>query len=122
MMDRRRFLLTSLAGVLAGAPFAAEAQTGKVWRIGFLGEGPPVLDPGRPLFVHIARLRELGYVEGQNLVIEYRYPEGRSERLLDLAAELVALKVDLIVTPGRNIDHPCRHAVPGRPRRGRACQ
>jgi putative ABC transport system substrate-binding protein len=99
-MDRRRFLLTSLAGVLI-APLIAEAQSaGKVWRIGFLGEGPAVLDPGRPLLAHIARLRELGYVEGQNLVIEYRYAEGRPERLPGLAAELVALKVALIVTPG----------------------
>ena len=57
-----------------------------------------VPDTFRPGSKHFARrLRELGYVEGKNIVIEYRYAEGKRERLPDLAAELVSLKVDVIV-------------------------
>jgi putative ABC transport system substrate-binding protein len=97
-MDRRRFLLTSLAGALAG-PLAVEAQpAAKVPRIGWLpvnlAAAPHNLEPFRQ------GLRDLGYVEGRNLVIETRDAEGRLERLPALAAELVALKVDVIVAPG----------------------
>jgi len=92
--------MIGLAVVLAvslAAPLAADAQpAGKVPRIGFLGltspsDRPPLLDAFRQ------RLRDLGWVEGQNIVIDYRYGEGRVDRLPDLAAELVRLKVDLIV-------------------------
>jgi putative ABC transport system substrate-binding protein len=95
-VDRRRFLLTSLTGALA-APLAAEAQqTGKVARIGWLGD--PANNPHvREAFLQ--GLRDLGYVEGRNLVMEYRSTEGKLERLPALAAELVALKVDVIVGP-----------------------
>ncbi len=98
-MDRRRFLLTSLAGALAGPLAAVGQQAGKVARIGFLSvtspsDRPPLLDAFRQ------GLRELGWVEGQNIVIDYRYAEGRIDRLPDLAAELVRLKVDLIVSWG----------------------
>ena len=94
-MDRRRFLLTSLAGALA-APLAAEAQqAGKVLRIGFLGTyAGPSLDAFRQV------LRELGWVEGQNIVIDYRFAEGRLDRWTDLAVELVRLRVDIIVAEG----------------------
>jgi putative ABC transport system substrate-binding protein len=90
-----------LAGSLLAAPLAAEAQqAGKVWRIGILAPGVPQ-DPSRsPL---LQPLRDLGYVENQNLVAERRYAEGKIERLPDLAAELVKLKVDVIFavsTPG----------------------
>jgi putative ABC transport system substrate-binding protein len=96
-MDRRRFLLNSLA-VLA-APLAAEAQqTGKVYRIGLLGlssrsdiAGLAALRQG---------LRDLGYEEGKNLVIEYRWAEGRYDRLPIFADELVRLKVDVLITYG----------------------
>ena len=99
MMNRRRFLRTLSASLLA-APLAADAQqAGKVPRIGFLSltspsDRPPLLDAFRQ------RLRELGWVEGQNIVIDYRYAEDRVDRLPDLAAELVRLKVDLIVSWG----------------------
>ena len=98
-MDRRRFLLTSLAGALA-APLAADAQPAAkvVPRVGFLG-----LNPGANLHLRAAflqGLRDLGYVEGRNVVIEYRSAEGKIERLPALAAELIALKVDVIVTGG----------------------
>src|SRR6266567_6599300 len=89
--------IVTLTLSLLAAPLAADAQqAGKVPRIGYLGltspsDRPPLLDAFRQ------RLRELGWVEGQNIVIDYRYAEGRVDRLPDLAAELVRLKVDLIV-------------------------
>jgi putative ABC transport system substrate-binding protein len=99
-MNRRRFLQAVSVSVLA-APLAAAAaqQAGKVPRIGFLGvtsrsDRPSLLDAFRQ------GLRELGWVEGQNIVIDYRYAEGRLDRLPDLAAELVRLKVDIIVSFG----------------------
>ena len=98
-MDRRTFLGALASGLLA-APLAVEGQpVGKVPRIGFLrvtspSDRPPLLDAFRQ------RLRELGWVEGQNIVIDYRYAEGRVDRLPGLAAELVRLKVDLIVSEG----------------------
>ena len=97
-VDRRRFLLTSLAGVLA-APLAGEAQqAATVPRIGFLS-----LNRAANPRLHEAfrqGLRDLGYVEGRNFAIEYRDAEGKPERLPALAAGLVALKVDVIVTGG----------------------
>ncbi len=96
-------------GLLAG-PLPTEAQqTGKVYRIGRLNVGSPgslrriKLKRGRNQRAFLQRLRELGYVEGQNLVIEYRVAEGKHERLPDLAAELVRLKVDLIVTTSAHL-------------------
>jgi ABC-type uncharacterized transport system substrate-binding protein len=95
-MDRRRFLLTSLAGAVA-APLAAYAQpTGKVYRMGYLYSGSATSSPRAPEAFR-AELRELGWVEGRNIVIDYRFAEGRFDRLPDLAAELVRLKVDVIV-------------------------
>jgi ABC-type uncharacterized transport system substrate-binding protein len=95
-MDRRAFL-TALAGSLLTAPLAAGAQqAGKVLRIGFLGGRTPS-DMSPFLDAFRQGLRELGWVEGQNIVIDYRFAEGRFDRLPDLAAELVRLKVDIIV-------------------------
>ena len=99
MISRRAFLGT-LAVFLLAAPLAAEAQApAKVPRIGFLSARPPT---DNPYFIESfwQGLRELGYVEGQNIAIEYRFAEGRPERLPALAAELVRLKVDVIVTGG----------------------
>src|SRR5215831_2909597 len=97
-MNRRYLgIVVAALGLLLTAPLAADAQqAGKVPRIGFLSltspsDRPPLVDAFRQ------RLRELGRVEGQNIVIDYRYAEGRVDRLPDLAAELVRLKVDLIV-------------------------
>jgi putative ABC transport system substrate-binding protein len=93
-VDRRTWLVGAL-GVLA-APIGAAAQpAGKAHRIGFLGSGSATGDP-RTREAFREGLRELGWVEGQNLVIEYRFAEGRPDRLPDLAAELVRLKVDII--------------------------
>ena len=96
MMDRRRFLLTSLGGALAG-PFDAGAQeAGKVYRIGYLSAGAlKSQEPLRQVFVR--RLSELGWIENRNLVLEERWAEGRNDRLPALAAELVQRRVDVIV-------------------------
>jgi putative ABC transport system substrate-binding protein len=97
-MNRRRFLLTSLAAALA-APLAAEAQqAAKIARIGFLSLDAATSAGNREAFLQ--GLRDLGYVEGRNVVIEYRDAEGKSERLPALAAELVALKVDVLLAGG----------------------
>src|SRR6266567_1833173 len=94
-MDRRAFIVGT-AAVLA-TPLDAEAQApAKVPRIGFLSARPPT---DNPYFIESFRqgLRELGYVEGQNIAIEYRFAEGKPELLPALAAELVRMKVDVIV-------------------------
>jgi len=91
-------LVALLTVFLLATPLAAEAQApAKVPRIGFLSSGSPTQTaPYAEAFRE--GLRELGYVEGQNIAIEYRFAEGRPERLPALAAELVRLKVDIIVT------------------------
>ena len=94
-VDRRGFLVA--AGTLLAAPLVVEAQqAAKVTRIGYLSHNLAASPHLRDAFLQ--GLRELGYVEGRNVVIEYRYAEGKPERLPALAAELVALKVDVIVT------------------------
>src|SRR6516162_10327726 len=88
----RRELLVALGGAAVAWPLAARAQqSGKVYRLGVLADVTPALSG---LFYG---LRDLGYVEGQNLIIERRSSEGRAERWSELAAELVGLKVDVIV-------------------------
>ena len=97
-MNRRAFL-AGTGGVLLAAPLRIEAQqAAKVPRIGFLGLHPGPNPRLREAFLQ--RLRDLGYVEGRSVVIEWRYAEEKLERLPALAAELVALKVDVIVTGG----------------------
>jgi putative ABC transport system substrate-binding protein len=94
-MNRRDTVLALLA--LGTAPQLAIAQqAGTVWRVGYLAPGS-----GPNAFVEAFReeLRSLGYIEGRNLSIEYRYAAGKEERVPELAAELVRLKVDVIVTP-----------------------
>jgi len=99
MMDRRTFIV-AVAGSLLTVPVAARAQqAGKVYRIGIV-EAIPAAQNGANLDALRKGLRELGYVEGRNLIIEYRSADGRAERFPDLVSELVRLKVDLIVTRG----------------------
>ena len=74
-------------------------QAKKVWRIGFLAATSPSVEAAR-IEAFRQGLRELGYVEGKNIVIEWRWAEGKFDRLPDLAAELVRLNVDVIVTGG----------------------
>ena len=98
-MDRRAFLGT-LAGGLLAAPLAAEAQEAtKIARIGYLTTADLATAPHHLREAFFKGLRDLGYVEGRNLVIEYRSAEGKVERLPALAAELVSLKVDVILAP-----------------------
>jgi putative tryptophan/tyrosine transport system substrate-binding protein len=97
-MTTRRAFITTLAGGLLAASVTAEAQQAqKAPRVGFLHYGSPGPSPEVEAFRR--GLHELGYVEGQNIAIEYRFASGRVERLTELAAELVRLKVDVIVTP-----------------------
>ena len=100
-MNRRNAGLALLFGPLAfgAAPLAAEAQqAGKVYRIGYLST-PTRESVEHGLQAFLRRLRELGWVEGHNLIIEYRWADGNVERLPDLAAELVRRNVDVIVAP-----------------------
>jgi putative tryptophan/tyrosine transport system substrate-binding protein len=97
-MDRRRFLLSSLAGAVA-ASLDVEAQPpGRVWRIGYLGSTPLTAPEMAPIWTaFVDTLRERGWVEGQNIVVERRYAQGRVERFEDLATELARLRVDVVV-------------------------
>ena len=88
----------ALSALLCALCFSAEAQPKKVPRIGYLSSSAST-DSGRPEAFRQG-LRELGYVEGKNIVIDYRYFEGKLDRLPALAAELVGLKIDIIVTGG----------------------
>jgi len=93
-------LLAALGGAAAAWPLAARAQQlPKLRTIGFLGgTSPSVVSQSVAAFVQ--RLHELGWMEGRNVAIEYRWAEGRSERFAEIAAEFVRLKVDVIVTVG----------------------
>lgn len=110
MIDRRGFI-SALAGGLLAAPFVVDGQqAGAAHRIGVL----EVLEAGSNvanLNAFRQGLRELGYVEGQNLVIEYRSADGRAERFPDLAIELVQLKPEVIVTNGDSAASAARRAT-----------
>ena len=95
---RRREFISLITSAMAW-PFAARGQARKVYRIGVL-EPTPAVQNATNLNALRDGLRKLGYVEGQNLVIEYRSADGRAERFPDLASELVRLKVDVVVTRG----------------------
>ena len=98
-MRRREFIALVGGAIVCPTGVRAQPQAGKVPRIGYLrvtsaSDRPPLLDAFRQA------LRELRWIEGQNVVIDYRFAEGRLDRLPDLAAELVRLKVDVIVSLG----------------------
>jgi putative ABC transport system substrate-binding protein len=96
-VDRRAFVST-LAGGLFAAPLAAEGQQAEtVYRVGVLNGGTAAFDPLRS---YEDKLRELGYIEGRNLIVERRYAEGKLDDLPHLVAELLRARVDLIVTVG----------------------
>jgi len=110
MIDRRTFV-GAVAGGLLVAPLAARAQqVGKVYRIGIL-EPIPAAQNAANLDALRKGLRDLGYIEGRNLTIDYRSADGRAERFPDLASELVRLKVDLIVTRGTPAARAARNAT-----------
>jgi putative tryptophan/tyrosine transport system substrate-binding protein len=94
----RREIITLLGGAAATWPLAARAQQpAKVPTIGFLGATTPSAD-GQQFAAFVQRLRELGWIEGRNVAIEVRWAQGRSDRIAEIAAELVRLKVDVILT------------------------
>ena len=112
---RRREFITLLGGSAVAWPFAARAQpSGKTYRIGFLGVFS--YPEYRRLFDALQKgLRQLGYEEGKNIVIEYRWAEGRYDRLPELAADLVKLKIDVLVvhsTPGARAAKQATSTVP----------
>jgi putative ABC transport system substrate-binding protein len=107
---RRRDFITVVAGAAAGWPFAARAQQKATPVIGYLGVGAPGTSAS-----NVAALRqglsETGYVEGQNLTIEYRWAEGRYDRLPAFAADLVGRKVDVIVAGAPPAAHAAKNAT-----------
>ena len=98
-MNYKVILFLFAASALICANLAEAQQPKKVPRIGYLSAFKPAIESSRSEAIRLA-LRELGYVEGQNIAIEYRYAEGKSGRNPELAAELVRLKVDVIVIAG----------------------
>jgi ABC-type uncharacterized transport system substrate-binding protein len=112
VLDRRLALLVVLA--LLVAPLAAAAQPSHKVRIGYLSGNPPS-DTQDAIDAFRAKSRSLGYVEGENLLVESRYAEGRYERLPQLAADLVRLKVDAIftfTTPGAQAAKKATGTIP----------
>ena len=107
-MTRRRTVLIALAAGAFVAPLRVNAQQpGKVYRIGYLGNSSRFV----PLESFRLGLRERGWIEGQNIVIEYRWAEGNMSRLPALAADLVRLKVDLIVAQSSTFVQPAKEAT-----------
>jgi len=98
-MSNKIFYVAFSAMLLVLSMAAAAQQPKKVPRIGYLSPVDPASDFGRAEGLRLA-LRELGYIEGQNIAIEYRYAEGKRDRFPELVAELVRLKVDIIVVAG----------------------
>ena len=95
---RRREFITLLSGAAVAWPLAARAQqAGRLPTIGFLGAGTQT-DWSRWTAAFVQRLRELGWIEDRTIAIEYRWAEGRYDRLAEIAAEFVRLKVDVILT------------------------
>ena len=106
-MRRRDFIV--LVGGAASWPAAAGAQqAGRLPTIGFLGSDPVAFAPWIAAFV--ARLRELGWIDGRTVAIEYQWSEGRTERYAEIAAQFVRQKVDVIVTIGSAVP-TVRHAT-----------
>ncbi len=110
-MKRREFI-SLIGGAAVAWPLAAHAQqsAGKQPTIGFLGGGTPT---GQRTWVaaFVQRLRELGWIEGRTVTIEYRWGEGRAERFTEIAAELVRLKVDVILAGGTEAAVAAKHAT-----------
>jgi putative ABC transport system substrate-binding protein len=108
-MDRRRFTASMVGAVLCAPLAAAAQQAGKMYRIGFLWEGPAVFPDAIEAFRQ--GLSDLGYVEGRNIAIEYRWAEGKPERMREFAEDLVRLKVDVIVAPSSVYTGAARRAT-----------
>src|SRR5262245_52048884 len=108
---KRKITALALCAMLFALCCSADAQqTGKVPRTGYLGGGSPSSYPAR-IEAFRQGLRELGYMEGKNIVVEYRYAEGKADRERELAAELARLKVDVIVTGGPTSTRAAKEAT-----------
>ena len=109
-MNRKTVICLLTAALVSTVPFVEAQQPTKIPRIGFLSATSPSAIAAR---VEAFRrgLREHGYVEGKNIVIEWRYAEGKLDRLSELAAELVGLKVDVIVSAGPPITRAAKEAT-----------
>ena len=109
-MKRREFI-TLLAGAAAWPLVAHAQQPGKRPIVGFLGDSTPVGESER-VAAFVRRLHDLGWIEGRTIAIEYRWADGRSERLAEIAAEFAQLKVDIIVTAGTPAVMAAKQAAP----------
>ena len=98
-MRNKVFLFLLAAALLTYLGLAQAQQPKKVPLIGYFSSTDPATESARAETIRLA-LRERGYIEGQNIAIEYRYTEGKRDRLHELAAELVRLKVDILVVAG----------------------
>jgi putative tryptophan/tyrosine transport system substrate-binding protein len=107
---RRREFIALIGGAAVAWPLAARAQQpGRVYRIGFLWHGPDEFLDALEAFRQ--GLRDLGYVEGRNIVVEYRWAEGKPERMREMAEELVRLQVDIILAPSSIYTAAARQAT-----------
>ena len=109
---KRKITVLTLCAMLFALSLSAEAQqaTKRIPRVGFLSLNTAFVQKDRVEAFREA-LRKLGYVEGQNIIIDYRFADGKSERLPGLVAELVALKVDVMVTAGNSATAPAKDAT-----------
>src|SRR6185503_12646293 len=96
---RRREFITLVGGMAAALPLGARAQPSKLPTVGFLGSYS-MATGSEWTAAFVQRMREHGWTEGRTVMIEYRWAEGRSERIAEIASELVRLEVDVIVTAG----------------------
>src|SRR5262245_29208603 len=108
-MKRREF--TALLGGAALWPLVARAQQAKRPIVGFLGDSTPLAESERAA-AFARRLHDLGWIEGRTIAIEYRWADGRSDRVAEIAAEFSRLKVDVIVTGGTPAVMAAKQAAP----------
>ncbi len=113
--QRRREFITLLGGAAVAWPLAARAQpTGKVPRIGFLGSASPA-SSAKAVDTLRMGLRDLGYIEGRNVFIEFRWAEGQYDRLPQLVRELIAADIDVLIThgtPGTRVAKQVTRTIP----------
>ena len=110
-MSKTAGLIVTLAFGIISPALPAEAQPpGRIFRIGYLGSSSPSA-VSHNIDAFRQGLRDLGYVEGRNIVIEYRWAEGKYDRLPNLAADLVSLKVDVIVAGGTSAGPAAQQAT-----------